>query len=91
MSIVCGRITFLDSKLTASVNHRAGYSLLETVAIFKEYFEKKYPGKPFSKIEIFLSESDMHSGKKPWQTTWFNEKGGEKVEAEDKRQKGGEK
>lgn len=68
---ICGRITFVGTSLTASVNMRPAASLLETIIGFTEYFTEKYPDKQISKLDLFLKESHMHEGKIPWQSTTF--------------------
>lgn len=68
---MCGRMTFKGSELTVSVNGRAKGSLLETIMMFTQYFSEEYPDKEMDKLELLLSEADMHEGKKAWQTTTF--------------------
>jgi hypothetical protein len=75
-ALFCGRMTFKESNLTVSVNGRGKTSLLATVMMFAEYFGETFPGKKMEKLELFLCESDMHEGKKAWQTTYFNDRGG---------------
>lgn len=70
---ICGRCFFKGSTLTASVNITAGYSLIETIEKLRGYFTDKYPTSKIDKIQLFLSESDMHSEKEPFQTTYFNQ------------------
>lgn len=70
-AMFCGRMTFKGSELTVSVKGRAKASLLETIMMFTDYFSEKYPEREFSKLELFLKESDMHEEKKPFQVTHF--------------------
>lgn len=68
---LCARMTFKASNMTVSVKGKAYGSLVETVTMFREYFEDSYPGKIPDKLELFLSESDMHAEELPWHTTFF--------------------
>ncbi len=70
-ALLCARMTFVGSPLTVSVNGRAKASLVETVVMFTTYFSDKFPDKVKHKLELFLRESDMHSGEDAWQTTTF--------------------
>lgn len=71
-ALLCARVTFRGG-LTASVNRRAGASLIETIMLFTEYFSERYKESEIEKLELFLSESDMHEEKKPWQVTTFEQ------------------
>lgn len=70
MAIVFAKVHFKGTPLTASIGHEAGYNLIETIEIFKGYFEQNFPSKEFERITLYLSESDMHSGR-VWQETRF--------------------
>lgn len=70
-ALFCGRMTFKNTELTVSVNGRGKKTLLETIMMFTEFFNNEFPDKIPEKLELFLSEADMHSGKKAWQITHF--------------------
>lgn len=72
-ALFCARATFKGSNLTVSVNGRGKAGLIETVLMFQDYFSDNNPGKQLSKIELFLSEGDMHAEKTPFQTTHFKD------------------
>lgn len=71
-ALFCAQMKFEGSDLTVSVNGRAKSCLTETLYMFIEYFQDTYPDKKMQVLKLFLTESDMHAGARPWQVTHFN-------------------